>query len=210
MIRISGLEKLSKEEYEKIDLGTIEAILELSRDFEELKELGENVNISGICKESTQFDLDNGQLLLRFNIARIDDNFVIYITNGRDIHAYKININTRKPAGDKRYSNAKNIVLEETKNQYSYEYYIFDRGSDMELRIYIASENFDKNVILDYLIQDNYTVEGLANILPKDDMYILYTDGKYERRINYYNDNLVEDIRSECNGKEGQQEENKL
>ena len=80
----------------------------------------------------------------------------------------------------------------------------------MELRIYIASENFDKNVILDYLIQDNYTVEGLANILPKDDMYILYTDGKYERRINYYNDNLVEDIRSECNGKEGQQEENKL
>lgn len=203
MIRINGLEKLTPEEYEKVNVEFVQFIIDMCRDLEEIKSLGDTVNVSGITNESTTFDLDNGKVLRRIKLGESEVGLKVFITEGRHVSIYDFDKNNKKFVNHFECYNLNDLYMREDASEYSFGYIVVDKKRDYLIKIYISATVFDRNIILDYLNKDDCTITGLADILPKDWTYISFDNNKGEiEEIEYYNGNLVTENRGVKNGEE--------
>ncbi len=97
MLRVNGLEKLSMEEVQNIDVDGLQVIIEFCRVLPEIKELGDTVNISNILENNgLEFDLDNGKILKRVKITGNFSYLLVYIYENKHVFRYTFSREEKK------------------------------------------------------------------------------------------------------------------
>lgn len=203
MLIVNGLEKLDPNIVKAMDIDGLQKILEFCRELDEIKDLGNTVNISNIMADSgLQFDLDNGKILKRINLHPINNCILVSIHEGIHCNQYTFEAGSKKPRDkDSFYKKNETIVRNELVDGYQ-EYKMSHREVPVFITITLKSDNYDKDGLIRYLLEGKDDLDSLKELLPKDDLTIDYI-GPHERELIVYKDNqLISDEKGEQYGKE--------
>ena len=203
MLIVNGLEKLDPILIQQMDIDGLQKILDFCKDLDEIKDLGNTVNISNItADQKLQFDLDNGKVLKTITIHPINDYIIVSIYEGIRCNQYTFKDSVKKLSEkDSFYKKNETIVRNELVDGYQ-EYKMYHRQIPVFITITIKSDNYDKEGLIRYLLEGKDDLDYLKELLPKDDLTIDYI-GPNDRELIVYKDNqLVCDVKGDEDGKE--------
>ncbi|MBP5683967.1 MAG: hypothetical protein J6X02_01770 [Bacilli bacterium] len=196
MLTINGLENIPK--LDEMELDNLNFMIDYYRRFDEVKALGDTINISDYRSSST-FSLDNGKELvnLYMGVGRIpNETYVqpVYIYKGNYIYVYEDEPFKKRILSKERYENCNGFCFMEKKNKGCVEYKIIDMGAYLTVQISLKGAKFDRSIITNYLNGNNSLFE-IHNILPKKDLVINYITPLNIETLVYKNGELIGDLK---------------
>ena len=198
MLIINGMEKLKDEEFLDNELDTLQFMINLYHSLDEVKTLGDRLNISEY-KNVSCFSLDNGKELVRIDMGipnLMTEKLLepIYVYKGNYIYVYLFDIDNKKIVSKEVFDNCNNLCLRESNQDDYYEYMILNKDKSLNIRIRLKQNNFDRSILTNYL-KNNDDLYGIDSVLPKEDLIIEYTSPLNSELFIYRNNELVDDIK---------------
>ena len=198
MLVINGMEKLKDREFFEGELESLQYMIDLYHSLDEVKTLGDRLNISEY-KNVSCFSLDNGKELVRIDMGipnLMTEKLLepIYVYKGNYIYVYLFDIDNKKIVSKEVFDNCNNLCLRESNKDDYYEYMILNKDKSLNIRIRLKQNNFDRSVLTNYL-KNNDDLYGIDSVLPKEDLIIEYTTPLNSELFIYRNNELVDDIK---------------
>ncbi len=198
MLIINGIGKLKDEKFEETELDTLQYMINLYHSLDEVKALGDKLNISEY-ENSSKFSLDNGKELIRLDMGipnlMIDKLYEpIFVYKGNYIYVYKMDVSTKEIVSKERFDNCNNCCLRENKVNDYYEYIIMNNEDHLTVEIRFRDNNYDKSFLINYLKGNNDLYE-IQSVLPKKDLVIRYVTPLNTETFVYLNNQLIDDIK---------------
>lgn len=198
MLIVNGMERLKDGEYYEGELNLLQTMIDLYHSLDEVKALGDRLNISEY-KNASSFSLDNGKELVRIDMGipnLMTDNLLepIYIYKGNHIYLYLFDISKKKVVSKETFDNCNDFCLKENRGNGYYQYFIKNIDDHLNIEIRFKDNNFDKSILTEFLNGDNDLYE-LHSVLPKEDLVIKYTTPLNTETFIYQNNLLVDDIK---------------
>lgn len=208
---INGLEKLTKEEIDKIDLDYLEYLIFTISDLYPIKTLGSKVNVSNIKDlEDFSFDLDNGNELIEIKVHNNVTTLSIVIFYRDFSFHYMYDVTKKKVIVHEMYMNIKNLLLRHKmyRNEYMFELYNYDDCSDTT--IYFKDDDIDLDLFIKELFSKGSNIDSYIGLLPKKYLKVKIESPVEQRYIEYRNNKLINDIKGDNYGKEREKRKNKF
>lgn len=198
MLVINGMEKLKDREFFEGELDSLQYMIDLYHSLDEVKTLGDRLNISEY-KNVSCFSLDNGKELVRIDMGipnLMTEKLLepIYVYKGNYIYVYLFDIDNKKIVSKEVFDNCNNLCLRESNQDDYYEYMILNKDKSLNIRIRLKQNNFDRSILTNYL-KNNDDLYGIDSVLPKEDLIIEYTSPLNSELFIYRNNELVDDIK---------------
>ena len=200
---ISGLEKLTKEDFEKIDIDYLEKLLLIVTDLYPIKSMGNKLNVSNIKDlEDFSFDLDNGSELVEVRVNQYTHVLSIIIFYRNCSFHYIYDYLKKKIEVSELYMNVNNLLLKHKmfNNEYMFERYNYDECSDTT--IYFKNGELNMEEFIKRFIIENSDVIDCLDLLPKKYLKIKIQNPIESRYIEYRNSRLIKDVKGDSNGKD--------
>ena len=198
MLIVNGITKLKDEKFEEEELDVLQYMINLYHSLDEVKVLGDKLNISEY-ENSSKFSLDNGQELVRLNMGipnlMMDKLYEpLFVYKGKYIYVYKMDVSTKEIVSKERFDNCNNLCLRENKQNDYYEYMIMNNEDHLTVEIRFRDNNYDKSFLTNYLKGNNDLYE-IQSVLPKKDLVIRYITPMNTETFVYHNNQLIDDIK---------------
>ncbi len=200
---INGLEKLTKEEVDKIDLDYLEYLIFTISDLYPIKTLGTKVNVSNIKDlEDFSFDLDNGKELIEIKVHNNVTTLSIVIFYKDFSFHYIYDVTKKKVIVHEMFMNLNNLLLRHKmyQNEYVFELYNYDDCSDTT--IYFKNGDINLDQFIKEFFSQGSDIDSYLDLLPKKYLKVKIESPQEQRYIEYRNNKLINDIKGENNGKE--------
>ena len=198
MLIVNGMERLKDGEFFEGELESLQYMIDLYHSLDEVKALGDRLNISEY-KNVSCFSLDNGKELVRIDMGipnLMTEKLLepIYVYKGNYIYIYLFDISKKKVVSKEVFDNCNDFCLKENRGNGYCQYLIRNKDDDLIVEITFKANNFDKSILTNFLKGNNDLYE-IHNVLPKEDLVIKYTSPMNTETFVYQNNELVDDIK---------------
>lgn len=212
MLKINGLEKLSEEEIENIDISVLELFINLLDGLIPVNRLGDTVNISDVksCDilneendDTFEFSLDNGYKLERIIYFKKYGDLLVEIDDDLEAYIYAYDIKTQGLKYRNHFYKKGKIKVVDTSENDDYNFKVLIEDQIDIILISFKDKSFKKSDFIRELLNGRHDLEYLKSVLPKEDLTIKYRCIGNEFVITYKDNKLISEEEREIDyGKE--------
>ena len=212
MLKINGLEKLSEEEINNIDINVLELFINMLEGLTPVNRLGDTVNISDVkscdildenVDDSFEFSLDNGYKLERITYFKKYGDLLVEIDDGLEAYIYAYDMGIEGLKYRNHFYKKGDIKVIDTSRNGDYNFKVLMEDQMNILLINFKDKNFNKLELIRELLDGKCDQEYLKSVLPKKDLTIKYRGVGNEFVISYKDDVLISEEEREIDyGKE--------